>query len=148
MPHDITVRYGRNSTNALATRVHETANAPIESPMSSFPDDPTPSPETLDCLECGACCFQRPGTILVTEEDIQRWTDDERRDILEQLEEGHFGAMAFRMNERGCCWFHGTEAHPHACAIYEDRATVCREFTAGCAQCREFRRDRGIVERP
>jgi Fe-S-cluster containining protein len=48
------------------------------------------------------------------------------------------------MSEKGCCVFHGTSDHPHACSIYEDRATVCREFEAGCAQCREFRRDRGL----
>jgi Fe-S-cluster containining protein len=48
------------------------------------------------------------------------------------------------MSERGCCVFHGTAEHPHACAIYEDRATVCREFASGSAQCREFRRDRGL----
>jgi Fe-S-cluster containining protein len=101
-------------------------------------------PVVFDCLECGACCFQRPGTILVTSEDIDRWTTEGRTDILSQLEPGHFGEMAFRMSERGCCVFHGTESHPHACAIYEDRATVCREFAAGCAQCREFRRDQGL----
>lgn len=81
---------------------------------------------------------------MVTEEDEIRWREQGRTDILEQLEPGHFGASAFRMNDKGCCVFHGTSAHPHACAIYEDRATVCREFEAGCAQCREFRRDRGL----
>jgi Fe-S-cluster containining protein len=102
------------------------------------------SSDGLDCLTCGACCFQREGTILVTDEDVSRYTRQARTDILRQLEPGHFGSMAFRMNERGCCVFHGTEAHPHACAIYEARATVCREFAMGCAQCHEFRRDRGI----
>jgi Fe-S-cluster containining protein len=102
-------------------------------------------PVVLDCLECGACCFQRPGTILVTEDDIVQWTARNRTDILNQLEPGHFGSMAFRMNERGACVFHGTAEHPHACAIYADRATVCREFSAGCAQCSEFRRDLGIT---
>lgn len=100
--------------------------------------------EKLDCLACGACCFQRAGTILVTETDIERWRDAGRRDILERLEPGHFGYQAFEMSAAGCCVFHGTQAHPHACAIYEDRADVCRDFEAGSAQCHEFRRDRGV----
>lgn len=98
----------------------------------------------LDCLNCGACCFQRAGTILVTEADIERWRERGREDILAQLEPGHFGYQAFKMSDQGCCVFHGTPEHPHACAIYEDRADVCRDFEEGCAQCHEFRRDRGV----
>lgn len=98
----------------------------------------------LNCLDCGACCFQRPGTILVTETDIERWRGSGRVDIIEQLEPGHFGFRAFKMTELGCCVFHGTPSDPHACAIYEDRADVCRDFAQGCGQCREFRRDRGL----
>jgi len=109
-----------------------------------MPSSHKPLPVVPDCLECGSCCFQRPGTILVTDEDVARWESLERTDILAQLEPGHFGMLAFRMNEKGSCVFHGTEEHPHACAIYADRATVCREFEAGCQQCHEFRRDIGL----
>jgi Fe-S-cluster containining protein len=98
----------------------------------------------FDCLTCGACCFQRPGTILVPEADLLRWRRAGREDILEQLEPGHFGEMAFKMDERGCCVHHGTATEPHACHIYEDRGTTCREFEAGSRQCLEFRRDRGV----
>jgi Fe-S-cluster containining protein len=98
----------------------------------------------LDCLTCGACCFQRPGTILLSEDDLLRFARAERRDILEQLEPGHFSSMAFKMNEAGSCVFHGTAGEPHACQIYEDRGDVCREFQAGSPQCLEFRRDRGV----
>ncbi|MGC4063198.1 MAG: hypothetical protein QM784_00820 [Polyangiaceae bacterium] len=56
-------------------------------------------PVVLDCLECGACCFQRPGTILVTSDDITRWTESGRTDILEQLEPGHFAGDGIS-NER------------------------------------------------
>lgn len=98
----------------------------------------------LDCLSCGACCYQRAGTILVTESDVERWRASGQLDIVESLDAGHFGYKAFKMSEQGCCVFHGTHDHPHACSIYENRADVCRDFEAGCAQCREFRRDRGI----
>ncbi|MGE5786745.1 MAG: YkgJ family cysteine cluster protein [Myxococcales bacterium] len=99
---------------------------------------------TLDCLTCGACCFQRAGTILVTDSDLDRWRERGQSEIISKLEPGHFGQQAFQMSARGCCVFHGTREHPHACAIYEDRADVCRDFERGCAQCHEFRRDRGL----
>lgn len=98
----------------------------------------------LDCLTCGACCFQRPGTILVSEKDLVRFRTTERRDILEQLEPGHFGQMAFKMSSRGCCVHHGIADEPHACQIYEARSDTCRDFKSGSAQCLEFRRDRGV----
>ena len=102
---------------------------------------------TFDCLSCGACCFQRPGTILISEGDLVRWKRERRSDILEQLEPGHFSQMAFRMGDNGACVHHGTEGEPHACRIYEHRGDTCRDFEAGSAQCREFRRDRGVDPR-
>jgi hypothetical protein len=98
----------------------------------------------LDCLTCGACCFQRPGTILISETDLVRYRQQGRVDILEQLEPGHFGQMAFKMNERGSCVHHGKPGAEHACQIYDARSDTCRDFQAGSAQCLEFRRDRGI----
>jgi len=102
------------------------------------------STSELDCLVCGACCHQRPGTILVSEHDLVRWKRSGRQDILSRLEPGHFGQMAFMMGESGACVHHGVPGEPHACRIYADRGDVCRDFEAGSAQCLEFRRDRGI----
>ncbi len=98
----------------------------------------------LDCLTCGACCYQRAGTILVSEHDLVRWKRAGRADILQKLDEGHFGLMAFAMAESGACVHHGTAGEPHACRIYPDRGDTCREFEAGSWQCLEFRRDRGV----
>ena len=98
----------------------------------------------LDCLACGACCQQRPGTILVSEHDLVRWKRTQRNDILEQLEPGHFGQMAFMLAPSGVCVHHGTADEPHACRIYDARSDTCRDFEAGSWQCLEFRRDRGI----
>lgn len=102
---------------------------------------------SFDCLECGACCFQRRGTILVTDSDLVRWKRTQRQDILDQLEPGHFSQLAFPMGANGACAHHGTPSHPHACQIYDTRGDVCREFEAGSQQCLEFRRDRGIDAR-
>lgn len=99
----------------------------------------------FDCVTCGACCYQRPGTILVSEKDLVRWKRAARTDILSQLEPGHFGQMAFAMGSHGACVHHGNEGAPHACQIYEDRSDTCRDFAAGSRQCLEFRRDRGIT---
>jgi Fe-S-cluster containining protein len=105
---------------------------------------PSSTGEQFDCLTCGACCFQRPGTILVEPSDLVRWRRLGREDILSRLEPGHFGQMAFAMDERGACVHHGTPTEPHACRIYEVRSETCIRFEAGSQQCREFRRERGI----
>jgi Fe-S-cluster containining protein len=102
---------------------------------------------SFDCLTCGACCYQRPGTILISAGDLLRWKRDRRQDILEQLEPGHFSQMAFRMGPSGACTQHGTPSEPHACRIYDNRGDTCRDFEAGSPQCREFRRDRGVDPR-
>jgi Fe-S-cluster containining protein len=99
----------------------------------------------FDCLTCGACCHQRPGTILVSEQDIVRWKRAGRQHILDRLEPGHFSQMAFQMNAQGACVHHGNSEAPHACQIYEDRSDTCRDFAAGSPQCIEFRRDRNVI---
>jgi Fe-S-cluster containining protein len=114
-------------------------------PDASTPGDPGPAAAApLDCLTCGACCFQRPGTILVSENDLVRWKRTGHSDILARLEPGHFGQMAFVMGSNGACVHHGTETEPHACRIYDARSDTCRDFEAGSWQCLEFRRNRGI----
>lgn len=94
------------------------------------------------CQQCGACCHQREGTILVTEEDVEQWRRTGRTDMLASLTEGHFGQMAFAIGPSGACVHLGKPGAPNQCSKYDVRATVCREFQAGCPQCLEFRRDR------
>ena len=104
--------------------------------------------EQLDCLACGVCCRQASdGRILVPAEDIVRWRRAGREDLVAQLVPGHFGELAFAHTEAGACVHLGTEASPHACSVYEDRGTTCREFERGSWQCLEFRRDAGLSTR-
>jgi Fe-S-cluster containining protein len=84
---------------------------------------------------------------LVTADDLVRFRNRGREDILAKLEPGHFGQYAFMMSEQGACVHHGRPGEPHACQIYEDRSETCRDFEAGSQQCREFRRDRGVDPR-
>jgi Fe-S-cluster containining protein len=101
--------------------------------------------EELDCLACGVCCRQASdGRILVPAEDIVRWRRSGRNDIADRLVDGHFGEMAFAYDAAGACVHLGTPSSPHACSIYEERGTTCREFEKGSWQCREFRRDAGL----
>jgi Fe-S-cluster containining protein len=98
------------------------------------------NPEQFDCLSCGRCCYQREGTILVTEADLLKWHRLRRFDLLDAIVPGHFGQEAFQMSAKGACMHHGTAAGEHVCAIYSIRAEVCRSFEAGSQQCLEYRR--------
>jgi Fe-S-cluster containining protein len=101
-----------------------------------------PSTSELDCLTCGACCRTgHDGRILVPAEDLVRWRAIGRDDLIAQLQPGHFGELAFATDAHGACVHLGTRESEHACAIYADRGTTCREFERGSPQCREFRRD-------
>lgn len=112
--------------------------------MNTTTDEPAPS-EELDCLACGVCCRQgSDGRILVPVEDIVRWKRTGRLDLVERLVPGHFGEMAFESTDEGACVHLGTPSSPHACQIYEERGTTCREFERGSWQCHEFRRDAGL----
>lgn len=99
--------------------------------------------ETFDCAHCGACCHQRPGTILLEPEDLLRWKRAGRSELVAATTPGHFGMRAFAMTD-GHCVHLGTADNPAACQIYPDRAKVCRDFAAGSRQCLEFRRERGM----
>jgi Fe-S-cluster containining protein len=99
----------------------------------------------LDCLTCGACCRTgRGGTILIPDEDLVRWRRAGRHDLAEAVQPGHFGLAAFATRPDGACVHLGTDGSPHACQIYPDRGTTCRDFERGSWQCREFRRDLGV----
>jgi Fe-S-cluster containining protein len=99
----------------------------------------------LDCLACGACCRQASdGRILVPAEDLLRWKRHKRIEILAAIVPGHFGEMAFACTQDGACVHLGTATSPHACRIYEDRGTTCREFERGSWQCHQFRREAGL----
>ncbi len=94
----------------------------------------------FDCLACGRCCYQREGTILVTEADLLKWHRLRRFEILDAIGPGHFGQQAFQMAASGACIHHGLPGAEHACRIYPIRAQVCRSFEVGSAQCLEYRR--------
>ena len=102
----------------------------------------------FDCLECGRCCYQREGTILVSAADLVRWHRERRFDVLDAIGPGHFSQQAFQHGATGACIHHGMPGAPHACAIYATRGDTCREFEVGSRQCLEFRREGSVAGVP
>ncbi len=101
--------------------------------------------EELDCLACGVCCRTGDdGRILIPQADLLRWRQQGRIDIASRIQPGHLGMVAFATRADGSCVHLGTAKSPHACAIYADRGSTCREFAKGSAQCLEFRREAGL----
>ncbi len=96
----------------------------------------------LDCLTCGACCRTgHDGRILVPADDLVFWRRVGRTDLIDTIQPGHFGEVAFATDDTGACVHLGTAVSPNACQIYAIRGTTCRDFERGSPQCLEFRRD-------
>lgn len=117
---------------------HSSAKAPVHNQQPPFGP----------CRRCGACCHQRPCTILVTVDDIDYWRENGLDELADNLTDGHFGQKAFPIGPKGACVYLGTREAPNDCRIHHNRAQVCRDFEPGCAQCLEFRRDLGIEDEP
>jgi Fe-S-cluster containining protein len=98
----------------------------------------------MDCLDCGECCRARDGTILIVDEDIEKWRAMGETDLIDSLVQGHFGQLSFPMNAAHRCIYQGTPTSPNACSIYEKRATICKEFAMLCPQCLDIRRNRHL----
>lgn len=107
---------------------------------------PTSPPDTsLDCRICGACCRgAADGRVLVSEADLVRWRREGARSILSRLVPGHFSQQGFAAHPDGACVHLGMPGDPHSCSIYETRAESCRALEVGSAQCRSYRRERGL----
>ena len=102
----------------------------------------------LDCLTCGVCCRTgHDGRILIPADDLVRWRRSGRDDLVEAIQPGHFGEVAFATRPDGSCVHLGTPASDNACQIYEVRGTTCREFERGSLQCLEFRREFSVDPR-
>jgi Fe-S-cluster containining protein len=81
---------------------------------------------------------------LVSPDDLTRWRELGREDLVQAVQPGHFGCVGFATRGDGACVHLGTEECENACQVYEIRGTTCREFEAGSPQCLEFRRDFGV----
>jgi Fe-S-cluster containining protein len=88
------------------------------------------------CLRCGRCC-RDPFSRYVSPEEVARWKEEKRTDILAAIEEeqrcweeeqGLAGLSRFKP-----CRFNKPmgDGGRTVCLIYETRPRVCREFIPG-----------------
>jgi Fe-S-cluster containining protein len=108
-------------------------------------------PPPLDCLTCGACCaspFGGEGYIQLSAEEEQRLG---RRGlpVLEVVPdpEDRIVMLGTKWNAQGvrvCIALAGQVGAQVACAIYEGRPELCRQFEAGSPECHQARRAAGM----
>ena len=98
----------------------------------------------LECLRCGRCCLVNFAAY-VTEEDIRRWEEEGRRDILHILEREKGSWQGDRLisadsgQALGGCPFFDFDGERFRCAIHETRPATCRNYEPGSsALCPRF----------
>jgi Fe-S-cluster containining protein len=94
----------------------------------------------LDCQACGLCCRGRPGTVLVSREDLNRWRRADRKDLEDHLAPGHFGDPSVATDAAGTCVHLSTQGGHFACRIYAIRPQGCADFEVGGSECLATRR--------
>ena len=110
--------------------------------------------ETFNCTGCGKCCTYGPyiGTMSAHEEDLQRWEDADRQDILDTAfifdwNDGHTGRTAdlWRDPKTGdevtsgiCPWVKKIGEDNWHCTIHELRPNECRNYPVSREQRDQF----------
>jgi Fe-S-cluster containining protein len=99
----------------------------------------------VTCKRCGKCCYAVPASI--TEEDINRWRQQGRMDIVDAMEQFELvwagDTIISLKNNRSVstCPFLMNTGESRTCTIYEDSPRVCREFLPGSSEmCSQFRK--------
>ncbi|HOO70713.1 MAG TPA: YkgJ family cysteine cluster protein [Spirochaetota bacterium] len=91
-----------------------------------------------ECTRCGSCC-NADMTTFAEENDIRRWKDEGRGDILDALsgcEKVWAGDRIVLSSGKklGSCPFLRRESGMSRCLIYETRPAVCRRFMPGSSR--------------
>ncbi len=93
----------------------------------------------LECRRCGKCCLA-DFIAYVHPEDMDRWRQAGRRDILGVIEREHAVWMGDHLISaedghylRGCP-FLAWEGDHCRCAIYDTRPRVCRDYQPGSSE--------------
>ena len=109
--------------------------------------------DNFNCTGCGKCCTYGPymKTLSADEEDIQRWEDADRYDILDTAHIFDWGDDKPRLAdlwmdpETGdestsdvCPWVKKVGADNWHCTIHEVRPNVCRNYPISKKQRDEF----------
>jgi len=90
----------------------------------------------INCIQCGTCCLAG-GLALINVDDINRWKDEFRHDILRVVENfdpiwvgDHIVNGATGRRVQGCP-FLLLDDEKFSCSIYETRPEVCRNYKPG-----------------
>ena len=93
----------------------------------------------IECQRCGRCCLADL-IAYITNEDIQRWKQEKRDDILRVIEHEH-GVWAgdhFISSRTGetlhGCPFYSFDGSRFGCSIYETRPGTCRRYQPGSSE--------------
>lgn len=99
--------------------------------------------DDLDCVTCGACCvsdYNAVDYVHLTDFDLDQLTDEDHR-LLVYVEDG-FGkplcSIKTVTDSHGNCRckaLRGEVGDRVSCSIYEQRPTVCRQFSPGSSEC-------------
>jgi Fe-S-cluster containining protein len=82
------------------------------------------------CTECGVCCFfEDPRYVMLFEGDLERL--GERAEELTHWIRGR----CFMRTSEGHCIALRKDGSRWLCSIYDQRPTLCREFSRGCDVC-------------
>jgi Fe-S-cluster containining protein len=99
---------------------------------------------TVTCQRCGKCCIS--AYVPATEEDMQRWRCEEKKEILRAMEHSKalWAGDVIVSSEDGrilfSCPFLRYEGKYYSCTIYEDRPKTCRAFKPGSSElCSQFK---------
>lgn len=101
-------------------------------------------PSEIPCKRCGTCCLADM-LDYSAEEELERWEQEGRQDILAILRQHHGVWMGDHLVSaddgrtfRGCPFLEW-EGGLSRCAIYETRPRVCRSFRPGSSEiCPQF----------
>ena len=102
-----------------------------------------------ECVRCGKCCLADMTAFVsgIEEEDIKRWKNEKRHDILHIIENEHsLWAGDHIISSRDGRYIHGChflswDEEQYSCSIYETRPIVCRNFIPGSsALCSLFKK--------
>jgi len=96
----------------------------------------TTKERAVTCLRCGTCCLAN-FIAFVTDEDLSRWRQEGRQDILQVIEHDHMMWVGDRIlsvedgHYAQGCPFLVFEEGLWRCTIYETRPRVCRDYQPG-----------------
>jgi Fe-S-cluster containining protein len=107
--------------------------------------------ETFNCTGCGKCCTYGPymGSMSAHEEDLQRWEDEDRQDILDTANiwgDGEFRTAYLWIDPKTgdevtsgiCPWVKKIGKDNWHCTIHELRPNVCRNYPVSREQRDQF----------